>query len=103
MNGVKSVVICEVSPPSSRVSVETTLSLAVKPVSRAVEALQSPKPSGANIGATNPPSRASRLSSGDSTMFSRTSKFWSIHTMMDAANITVNAFCMKSFAFSQMS
>lgn len=48
VNGVKSVCICETSPPSRRVRVETTLSFAVRPVMSAVDALQSPKPSGAN-------------------------------------------------------
>ena len=38
-------------PPKSTVIVLTTLSFAVNPVIRAVDALQSPNPSGANIGA----------------------------------------------------
>ena len=48
--------------PVRTVRVLTTVSLAVMPVIRAVEALQSPKPSGAKIGAIAPASRPSMLS-----------------------------------------
>ena len=47
--------------PKSTVSVEMTLSLAISPVTSAVEARQSPKPSGANTGAMMLPRPASRL------------------------------------------
>ena len=49
-------------PPKSTVIVLTTLSFAVNPVIRAVDALQSPNPSGANIGAITPPINARILS-----------------------------------------
>ena len=55
VNGVNSVVSAAVSPPRRTVSVETTLSLAVKPVISAVETRQSPKPSGLNRGAIKLP------------------------------------------------
>ncbi len=88
-------------PPTSTVSVETTLSLAMNPVMSAVEARQSPKPSGANTGAIAPPMRASRLSSGLSASVSPALKVWRNHTISVARNTTVNAFWMKPFAFSQ--
>ena len=49
-------------PPKSTVIVLTTLSFAVNPVIRAVDALQSPNPNGANIGAITPPINARILS-----------------------------------------
>ena len=47
--------------PKSTVRVEMTLSLAISPVTSAVEARQSPKPSGASSGAIMLPRPASRL------------------------------------------
>ena len=47
--------------PYSTVKVETTLSFAIKPDMRAVEARQSAKPRGANIGAITPATSASML------------------------------------------
>lgn len=64
VNGVNNTERADISPPSKTVSVETTLSFAVKPVINAVEIRQSPKPSGTNNGAKSPPSFASRLASG---------------------------------------
>ena len=103
VNGVKSVCICETSPPSNRVRVETTLSFAVRPVMSAVDALQSPKPSGANIGANRLPSIASKLFSALSATLSLMSNVCKNHITIDAAKITVNAFWIKSFAFSHIS
>ena len=82
---------------------ETTLSFAVRPVIRAVDALQSPKPSGANIGANRLPSIASKLFSALSATLSRMSNVCRNHITIDAAKITVNAFWIKSFAFSHIS
>ena len=47
--------------PRSTVSVEITLSLAMRPHTSAVDARQSPNPSGAKMGAIRPPSIASML------------------------------------------
>ena len=102
VNGVKSVCICETSPPSRRVRVETTLSFAVRPVIRAVEALQSPKPSGANIGANRLPSIASKLFSALSATLSLMSNVCKNHITIDAAKITVNAFWIKSVKIAEI-
>ena len=53
-----------IPPPVRIVSVETTLSFAINPVIRAVTILQSPNPTGANIGAINPATLARILSCG---------------------------------------
>lgn len=61
VNGVNNVVRSAVFPPRRTVSVDTTLSFAIKPVISAVETLQSPNPKGAKIGATTLPIIARRL------------------------------------------
>ena len=48
-------------PPSRTVRVETTLSFAMRPVTRAVDARQSEKPSGAKTGESSEPRAASML------------------------------------------
>ena len=92
-----------VSPPSSTVRVETTLSLAVKPVISAAETRQSPKPKGRNTGATQLPTSASRQESGDWATFRRASKVCINQMITVATKIMVKAFCKKSRAFSQIS
>ena len=74
VSGVKSVERALVEPPSRTVRVETTLSLALNPVIRAVAIFQSQKPSGQKIGAMSPASTASRLVCESDTTFSRASK-----------------------------
>ena len=90
--GVKIVGSKLTSPPSSTVSVDTTLSFAIKPVSKAVDARQSPKPNGANRGASTPPMAASKLESGDSATDKLASNVCRNHTTSVAMNTTVNAF-----------
>ena len=91
------------SPPMSTPSVDTTDSLAIKPEIRAVAARQSPKPSGAKMGAMSRPTAASRLSVLSATTFSRASKVCRNQMMHTAKKITVKALWRKSFAFSQQS
>ena len=98
--GVKNAATPDTSPPVSWVSVETTFSLAMKPVMIAVLARQSPKPRGAKIGATAPASRASRLCSGESTRLRPASNAWRNHTIMEARKMTVKAFFTKPLALS---
>jgi len=81
----------------------TTLSLAVNPVISAVEILQSLNPSGAKTGAINPPISARRLSFESVTTLSLTSNVCKNHITIVARNIIVNAFVIKSFAFSHIS
>lgn len=83
---------CETSPPSKTVNVDTTLSFAVNPVSSAVAIRQSPNPSGLKIGASSPPSNASRLSSADAATFSLKSNVCKNQMMIVARKIIVNAF-----------
>ena len=89
--------------PNRMVRVETTLSFAIKPVMRAVETRQSPKPSGANSGAIPPASRARMLVCGSDVRRSRRSKFCRNQMTMVAIKMTVNARSRKSRAFSQSS
>ena len=86
----------------STVKVDTTASLAVKPVINAVAARQSPKPSGANIGAIILPTFASILNELSSTTFSRVSKLCKNQIMIDAKKIMVNALVKKSLALSHI-
>ena len=103
VNGVNSVFSPAALPPNRTVRVETTLSFAINPVIKAVDTLQSPNPRGAKIGAAAFPIIANRLSSGLDTRFRPMPKFSRNHTTMVAKKMTVNAFCAKSFAFSQIS
>ena len=86
-------------------SVETTLSFAINPATRAVTTLQSPKPCRENIGATAPEIMARILLelSTSATKLSLVSNDYKSHITMDATNITVNALSKKSFALSQRS
>ena len=83
--------------------VEITDSLAIKPVMRAVDTRQSPKPSGASTGAIQAPTVARRLSALSLTRFSRVSKVWRNQTRMVATKIMVKARVRKSLALSQHS
>ena len=89
------------STPTRTVSVETTLSLATKPVTSAVDACQVPKPRGEKTGAMSPPSTASMLWEASETTSKRTSKVWRNQTIIVATKITENALVRKSLAFSQ--
>ena len=88
VNGVNRVLSRAVLPPIRTVIVLTTLSLAVKPVIRAVDNLQSPKPSGAKIGAIHPPTRASMLSWESATTLRWISKVCRNQMMMVATKMT---------------
>ena len=101
--GVNRVLRAAVEPPSRTVRVLTTLSLAVKPVMRAVEIRQSPNPNGEKMGAIQLPTMASRLSAESVTRLSRVSKVWRNHMITEARKITVKALVAKSLAFSPMS
>ena len=83
--------------------VEMTDSLAIKPVIRAVETRQSPKPRGASRGEIHAPTAAKRLWELSATKFSRVSKVWRNQTMMVAAKMMVKARVRKSLALSQHS
>ena len=83
--------------------VEMTFSLAMKPVSTAVAARQSPKPSGSKMGANIAPIPASMLCDWSATTLKRTSKVCRNQMMSVAMNTTVNAFFANSFALSQAS
>ena len=83
---------CAAFVPSKTLSVETTASFAVIPVTSAVEILQSAKPSGLKSGAARLPIIASKLSSADSATLSRMSNVCRNHMMIDAKKIMVNAF-----------
>ena len=80
--------------------VDTTLSFAITPVRTAVAILQSPKPSGLNIGDIQLAIAASILSLESVTTLSLISKFCKNHIRIVAINIIEKAFCKKSFAFS---
>ena len=77
--------------PNNMDNVETTLSFAMKPVTRAVENLQSPKPRGPNTGAINPASTARILSLESVTIFKCRSKVCKNQITMVATKITVKA------------
>ena len=89
--------------PKSTVSVEMTLSLAMSPVTSAVEARQSPKPSGANTGAMMLPRPASRLCDWSATTLKRISNVCRNQMTTVAAKIMVKALVMKSLALSHAS
>ena len=86
----------------STARVETTASLAERPVSSAVELIQLPKPRGAKTGAMNRPMPASMLSLLSLTIIRRVSKLCRTQMTMDAMKMIVNALTRKSFAFSHM-
>ena len=60
-NAPRGVIRASTFPAVNTVNVETTLSFAIKPAINAVTILQSPKPSGAKIGAMIPATTASML------------------------------------------
>ena len=95
--------IFAVFEPVRTAKVLTTASFALNPVSNAVEARQSPKPSGAKMGAIQRPIPANMLSSPAETGFKRTSKLCKNQMMMVATKITVKARVKKSFALSHSS
>ena len=72
-SGVRQARMSEVEP-NSTVSVETTLSLAIKPEMSAVEMRQSPKPIGRKTGAITPAIIARMLCEESDTMAKRRSK-----------------------------
>ena len=88
--------------PNKTLRVETTASFAVIPVTRAVEILQSAKPSGLKIGASKCPSMASRLFALSVTTFNRLSNVCKNQMIIDARKIIVNALSKKSLAFSHI-
>ena len=77
-----------------------TLSLAIRPQSSAVEARQSPKPSGANTGAIRPPMPASMLCDWSLTTLKRMSNVCRNQMATVAAKITVKALVTKPLALS---
>ena len=89
--------------PNNTERVDTTLSLAINPVIRAVDIHQSPKPNGMKIGAMMPDTYASILSRESETTFICISKVCKNQITIVAMNITVNALWRKSFAFSHRS
>lgn len=73
------------------VRVETTLSLAVKPVINAVEMRQSPKPRGLKMGVIRLPTKARRLESGVAATFRRVSNVCRNQITTVATKIIVKA------------
>ena len=80
---------------------ETTISLAMSPVSRATAACQKPKPRGAKMGAIQLPRVPSMDWAASSTMCREKSKDWSSHRTMDISRIRVPALTRKPFTFCQ--
>ena len=76
---------------------DSTVSLASSPVTSAVAARQSPKPSGANTGASACPATASRLSPALAATRHVGVNVRSTHTPTLAARMTVNARVRNSF------
>lgn len=91
-----------VEVPVKTLKVLTTASLAVNPVIKAVDTLQSEKPNGAKIGAIILPTNANRLFPLSSTTFNLVSKVCKNQMMIVATKIMVNALWMKSFALSHI-
>ena len=86
--------------PYNKDNVETTDSLAKKPVIRAVTLCQLPKPHGLNNGANIPAIFASIDSSGLVTIVRPNENLCKNHIMIVARKIIVKALCKKSLAFS---
>ena len=102
VNGVK--IFCRAALlPDNRIRVDTTLSLAVSPVIKAVDTLQSLKPRGANTGAQKLPIIARILSSAEDVRFRWESNDCRNQMIKEARKMTVNAFFTKPSAFSQIS
>ena len=68
--------------PKRTPRVDTTLSFAIKPLSRAVQILQSPSPSGANTGTSSEETAARILSAESVTIFRRRLKLCRNHTTL---------------------
>ena len=81
---------------------ETTLSLAINPLIRAVTIRQSPSPTGLNIGARMPAMAASIESCASATILKLKLKLCRNHTTIVAMRITENALCRKSLDLSQI-
>ena len=90
-------------PPNRISMVETTLSLAMKPVMREVTIRQSPRPSGRRIGASRPAIMARMLCWESSTIFRCRSKLCRNQTTTVAMRMMEKARCRKSLAFSHRS
>ena len=88
-------------PSNNMFIVETTLSFAIKPLKSDVQILQSPSPIGVRNGTKKLAIKPNILSAESSTRLSFKSKLCKNHTAIVAIKIIVNAFCRKSFAFSQ--
>lgn len=101
-NGVR-VLTSASGVPKRTIIVDTTLSFAINPVIKAVETRQSPKPRGAKTGAINPAITERILSLESLTTFKCRLKLCKNQIAIVARKIMVNAFCKKSFAFSQSS
>ena len=103
-NSVSSAAGSSAVPVSRRTAiVETTASLAVKPVTSAVTTRQSPKPSGLNIGATMRAMSASRLSDESSTTLSLVSNVRRNQMTTVAMKMMEKARRRKSLTLSQRS
>ena len=87
--------------PNNTERVDTTLSFAIKPLIKAVDTRQSPKPMGAKIGAITPAANARILSLESDTIFRCRSKVCKNQIAIVATKMTVKALCRKSFALSQ--
>ena len=81
--------------------VATTLSLAIKPLTKAVTICHSPKPMGRKTGAIQPATVANMLPSPLSTILKWKSKVCRNHITKEAKKITVKARCRKSLVLSQ--
>lgn len=102
VKGVNKVESADVFPPNNTVNVLTTLSLAVNPVIKAVDILQSPKPNGVNKGDIKPPSIANKLNLESLTTLSLVSNVCINQIIIVATKIIVKAFVMKSLALLQI-
>ena len=91
------------SPPNRTRSTDTTLSFAMKPFSRDVTILQSPRPMGMKTGVIRLARAARMLSRESVTILKRKSKLFRNHTTIVAIRITEKARCRKSLLFSQRS
>ncbi len=87
-------------PGKSTSNEETTLSLAINPLIRAVQIRQSPRPRGLNMGTSKPDIEESILCEGFSVNLRFISKLLKNHTTIVAIKMTENALCRKSFALS---
>lgn len=100
MNNVPSAAdTCAAFVPSKTLSVETTASFAVIPVTSAVEILQSAKPSGLKIGAIKCPSIASKLFALSVTTFNLLSNVCKNQMIIEARKIIVKALSKSLLLF----